>query len=141
MIKIDNSTLILTPITSDEIERLNNIPFGNESLYVLYTLPNSNMINIGNMGTTLNEYFPELANISKLDQAINKAFFYNGDTLLAQTATKVIDRPVYAIFKSRNSTVLKYVMLNKNECELSLSLKDIIDGKLKINSENKKTIK
>ena len=51
---------------------------GNENIYILYRLPNSEGIHICMMSSSMRKYYPAIANVWNIGSATSFAFFYNG---------------------------------------------------------------
>ena len=135
-VKLKNPDIILMPISNEEKEKYENEFMGDESIYVLYRLPDSEKIQIGMMSTSMRKYFPLTANVWKLDNATSRAFFYNGTSDLERSAMEITDRPVYRIRPSDDRTVIGYDVLNGTpENELRIWLEDVVDGRYTINSD------
>lgn len=130
MVRLRNPNIILTPITNEEKELFEKDFMGDESLYVLYRLPNSEGIHIGMMSSLMRNYFSTTAN------ATSKAFFYNGCSNLENNASKITDRPVYRVSPSDDRMVSSYDILNgTSENGLRISLEDVVDGNYTLNVE------
>lgn len=135
-VKLKNPDIILMPISNEEKEKYENEFMGDESIYVLYRLPDSEEIQIGMMSTSMKKYFPLTANVGQLDNATSRAFFYNGASDLERRAMEITDRPVYRIRPSDDRTVVGYDVLNGTpENELRIWLEDVVDGRYTINSD------
>ena len=135
-VKLKNPDIILMPISNEEKEKYENEFMDDESIYVLYRLPDSEEIQIGMMSTSMKKYFPSTANVWQLDNATSRAFFYNVASDLEIGAMKITDRPVYRIRPSDDRTVAGYDVLNGTpENELRICLEDVVDGRYTINSD------
>ena len=132
-VRLKNPDIILMPISDEDKEQYEKEFMGDESIYVLYRLPDSEEIQIGMMSSSMRKYFPSTANVWQLDNATSKAFFYNGASDLAKKAMGITDRPVYRIRPSDNRTVDDYDVLNGTpENGLRVWLEDVVDGKYTI---------
>lgn len=141
-VDLEKPKIILAPITDEEKDEFERKPFGDERIYVLYRLPDSDEIHIGMLSTSMRKYFPSLANVWELDKATAMAFFYNGCSDLETAALKqeVNDRPVYSVSPSEGRTVVGYDVLNGTpENGLSVPLEDVVDGKYTLSAENTNT--
>ena len=129
-IKVKNPDIILAPITDEEKEQMESKFMGDECLYVLYKLPESEDINIGMLASSVRKYSPGVANVWKLRNATTMAFFVNGASELEEAAPRITSRPVYRINPSDDRKVSSYKLLNGNaENGLDVSLEDVVDGK------------
>ncbi len=129
-VRLRNPNIILTPITDSEKAECEKRFMGDESVYVLYRLPDSHDIHIGMMSSSMREHFPSLANVWNLSNAISKAYFYNGCSELEANATQITDRPVYVVEPTDDRMVSEYDILNATtENGLGIRLEDIVDGK------------
>lgn len=136
-LRLNNPDIILTPITDEEREQIENETMGDESIYVLYRLPDSKGIHIGMMSSSMRRYFPCTANVWELDNATTKAFFYNGCSELENAADEIGDRPVYRIRPTDDRMVSGYDVLNGTpENGLRVWLEDIVDGRYTINKDS-----
>lgn len=141
-VRLRNPDIILTPITEEEKADIEREFMGDESIYVLYKLPDSRDINIGMMSSSMRKYFSSTANVWNLDQATSMAFFYNGCSELERAAAEVKDRPVYRIRPSDDRKVAGYDVLNgTSENGLRVWLEDVVDGKYTINAEKPSVLK
>lgn len=141
-VKLKNPEIILTPITAEEKEQLEKDFMGDESIYVLYRLPDSEEIHIGMMSSSIGKYFPVIANIWNLDNATTKAFFYNGCSELENIASQITDRPVYRVVPNDDRTVYGYSVLNATkENNLYVPLEDIVDENYTLNDEKTPILK
>ena len=135
-VRLKNPDIILMPISDEEKEQYEKEFMGDESIYVLYRLPDSEEIQIGMMSSSMRKYFPSTANVRQLDNATSKAFFYNGASDLEKKAMGITDRPVYRIRPSDNRTVDGYDVLNGTpENGLRVWLEDVVDGKYTIKAD------
>ena len=135
-VRLRNPDIILTPITDEEKEQFEKDFMGDESIYVLYRLPDSEGIHIGMMSSSMRKYFPANANVWNLDSATSMAFFYNGCSELENTASEITDRPVYRVRPSDDRMVSGYDVLNGTpENGLRVSLEDVVDGNYTLNAE------
>lgn len=122
-VRLNNPSLILTPVSEGEKDVMSD-----ESIYVLYKLPESEDINIGMMSSSVRKYSPGLANIWHLDSATSYAFFHNGGSGLEDNAHRLTDRPVYKIAPTDDRKVGGYSILNATEENgLGIALEDIVD--------------
>ena len=112
MTSLKNPNIILMPISEKEKEGYLNDLLGDESVYVLYKLPESNDIHIGMMSSSTKAYFPSTSNVWRLDEATTKAYFYNGGSVLENKAMEITDRPVYRIRPSDDRIVSGYDVIN-----------------------------
>ena len=109
---------------------------GDERIYVLYRLPNSEGIHIGMMSSSMRKYFPSIANVQNLESATSLAFFYNGCSELESSASQITDRPVYKVRPSDDRMVYGYDVLNgTTENGLRIQLEDIVDENYTLNVE------
>lgn len=123
-VRLNNPSLILTPISDVEQETMDD-----ESMYVLYKLPESEDINVGMMSSSMRKYFPATANIWYLDRATALAFFHNGGRSLEESASRITDRPVYKIYPTDNRKVGAYSIINGTEENgLDIPLEDVVNG-------------
>ncbi len=128
-VKLRNPEIILIPITDDEKEKQEQKFMGDDDLYVLYKLPDSDQIQIGMLSSSMREYFPETVNVWDLIYATSKAYFYNGSSQMERDASQITDRPVYRIRPTDDRTVSEYDILNAtDENNLSIRLEDVVDG-------------
>ena len=129
--------IILIPISDREKEQLEkNKDIGDENIYVLYKLPDSEKIQIGMMSSLVRSYSPSLANIRYLDSATSKAYFYGGGSKLESNAMRITDRPVYRIIPSDKRTVSGYEVLNGTiDNGLAILLDFVVDGEYIVNGE------
>ena len=135
-VRLRNPDIILTPITDEEKALFEKDFMGDESIYVLYRLPNSEGVHIGMMSSSMRKYFPTTANVWKLDNATSKAFFYNGCSELEKNALAITDRPVYRVRPSDDRMVSGYDVLNGTpENGLRIWLEDVVDGNYTINAK------
>jgi len=135
-VRLKNPDIILTPITDEEKEQFENDFMGDEHIYVLYRLPNSEEIYIGMMSSSMRKYFPSIANIWNLSSATSMAFFYNGGSKLERIASQITDRPVYRVRPSDDRRVSGYDVLNGTlENGLGIRLEDMVDGNYIENAE------
>lgn len=141
-VRLRNPDIILTPINEEEKKQLESDFMGDESIYVLYRLPDSEGIHIGMMSSSARKYAPSIANIWDLDKAISMAFFYNGCQELESNASQITDRPVYRISPTDDRMVLGYDVLNVTlENGLGIPLENVVDGKYTLNVETPSIIK
>ena len=103
-VRLRNPGIIAMPISDEELKEYEDGTKSDEFLYVLYRLPGSGGIEIGMMSSSAINYYPGLANISRLDDATTKAYFYCGGSNLMNQAMEITDRPVYLIGPSANRT-------------------------------------
>lgn len=129
-VRLKNPGIVLMPITEEEKNSFES----DNSLYVLYKLKDSEDINIGMMASYMQKYYPGLANVFELDNAVTKAFFYSGGSNLKYGADEVNDRPVYIINPDDDRVVDSYEIINN----VNVSLEDVVDGNYTI-GENIKT--
>jgi hypothetical protein len=135
-VRLRNPDIILTPITNEEKIQFEKNFMGEESIYVLYRLPNSEGIHIGMMSSSMRKYFPSTANVWNIDSATSMAFFYNGCSELENNASQITDRPVYRVRPSDDRMVSSYDILNGTpENGLRIRLEDVVDGNYTLNSE------
>ena len=135
-VRLRNPDIILTPITDEEKKQFESDFMGDESIYVLYRLPNSEGIHIGMMSSSMRKYFPSTANVWNLDSATSLAFFYNGCSELESSASQITDRPVYIVRPSDDRMVSGYDVLNGTpENGLRIWLEDVVDGNYTLNPE------
>ena len=128
--------IILAPITDEEKKVLTKVFLGNESLYVLYRRPMCPGIQIGMLSESMRKYSPETANCDGLDEATEKAYFYNGCSRLEEIAPQIIDRPIYKIYPSDEKTVDRYQILNRTHIRrLKIRLTRLLEGTYKIYPE------
>ena len=90
-VRLKNPCIILTPITDEEKEQYEEDSTGDESIYVLYRLPDSEEIQIGMMSTSMRKYFPSTANVWQLGNATSKAFFYDVASAFKKNAMEKVD--------------------------------------------------
>ena len=141
-VRLRNPDIILTPINDEEKKQLESGFMGDESIYVLYRLPDLEGIHIGMMSSSMRKYAPSTANIWNLDRAISMAFFYNGCQELENNASQITDRPVYRIRPTDDRMVYGYDVLNTTfENELEIPLENVVDGKYTLNVETPSVIK
>ncbi len=136
-VRLNNPGIILVPISNREKEQLERAKdIGDENIYVLYKLPDSEIIQIGMMSSFVRRHSPSLANISYLDSATSKAYFYGGGSKLESNAMRITDRPVYRIIPSGKRTVSGYEVLNGTlENGLAILLDAVVDGEYIVNGE------
>ncbi len=135
-VRLRNPDIILTPITEEEKKQIESKFMGDESIYVLYRLPDSEGIHIGMMSSSMRKYFPSAANVWNLDNAISMSFFYNGCSKLEEKASEITDRPVYRVRPSDDRMVSGYDVLNGTpENGLRIWLEDVVDGSYTLNAE------
>ncbi len=127
-VRLKNPSIILKPLTNDEVEEHNN---GFSDLYVLYRNKEGG-IEIGI--PSMQRYFPATANMYGVDEAIEKAFFYCGSSKLKEQAPTITDRPVYEVYPTDNRQVAEFNILNSVEVDLAY----VLDGSYTI-GEFKKT--
>lgn len=141
-VSLQNPNIILIPITDEEKKQLESKFMGDESIYVLYTLPNSEEIHIGMMSSSMRKHFPATANVWNLENATSMAFFYNGCSELENNASQITDRPVYRVRPTDDRMVSGYDVLNgTSENGLEVVLKDVVDGNYTLNVETPLVIK
>lgn len=130
------SDMILTPITHEEKRKLEDMNM-QDNIIVLYRTMDSSEIEVGMLSRPIREYFPDLANIWKLSDAIDIAFFYGGNKEIGQNASKISDRPVYKITTTKKRTVAEYEVINGDiKNNLNIWLEDIIDGTYNLEQKN-----
>lgn len=135
-VRLRNPDIILTPIIDNEKKQFGSNFIEDESIYVLYRLPNSEGIHIGMVSPSMRKYFSSTANVWNLENATAMAFFYNGGSELKNIAFQVTDRPVYRVRTSDDRMVLGYDVLNGTpENGLIIPIEDIIDGNYTLNIE------
>lgn len=61
-VRLRNPDIILMPITDEEKKEIEERT-GNENIYILYRLPNSEGIHIGMMSSSMRKYYPAIANV------------------------------------------------------------------------------
>ena len=136
MTSLKNPNIILMPISEKEKEGYLNDLLGDESVYVLYKLPESNDIHIGMMSSSIKAYFPSTSNVWRLDEATTKAYFYNGGSVLENKAMEITDRPVYRIRPSDDRIVSGYDVINETpDNGLRICLDDVVDGNYTLNKK------
>ncbi len=136
MTSLKKPNIILMPISEKEKEAYLNDFLGDESVYVLYKLPESNDIHIGMISSSMRIYFPLTANALKLDEATTKAYFYNGGAELERKAMEITDRPVYRIRPTDERTVSGYDVINGTpDNGLRIWLDDVVDGNYTLNKK------
>lgn len=141
-VRLRNPDITLTPITDEEKKQFESDFMGDESIYVLYRLPDSADIQIGMMSSSMRKYFPSTANVWGLDSATSKAFFYSGASVLAANATQITDRPVYRVRATDSRTVAGYDVLNGTaDNGLRVWLEDVVDGKYALSVEKPSAIR
>ena len=119
-VKLDNPTIILTPLTEEEAKT----DLGFAGLYVLYVNPLKEVeIGIPDM----EKYNVTLANMHGFENATKKAYFFNGETFLKIRASEVTDRPVYEILPSDDRKVVACNIIN----DVNVGLTDVLNGKFK----------
>ncbi|HIT21960.1 MAG TPA: hypothetical protein IAB56_03160 [Candidatus Scybalousia intestinigallinarum] len=134
-VELRNPDIILTPITEEEKQQIESNFMGDESIYVLYRLPNLEEIHIGMMSSSMRRYFPITANVWNLEKSISKAFFYNGSSELKNKAPTITDRPVYRVIATDDRIVSGYDILNGTpENGLRICLEDVVDGNYTLNA-------
>ena len=135
-VRLRNPGIIAMPISDEELKEYEDGTKSDEFLYVLYRLPGSGGIEIGMMSSSAINYYPGLANISRLDDATTKAYFYCGGSNLMNQAMEITDRPVYLIGPSDNRTVEEYYVINATENNgLYVPLEDVVDGKYTVKKQ------
>lgn len=135
-VRLRNLDIILTPIIDNEKKQFGSNFIEDESIYVLYRLPNSEGIHIGMISPSMRKYFSSTANVWNLENATAMAFFYNGGSELKNIAFQVTDRLVYRVRTSDDRMVLGYDVLNGTpENGLIIPIEDIIDGNYTLNIE------
>lgn len=127
MIFFDNPTLVLIPVSEVEREKLNrNSEFRNVGVYILYRRSDNDNIQIGMLDESLGAFF-ESRNLRGADTASFYEFFYESSSL-KNTASKILDRPVYEVFPSENRQVLSYNILNDS----AVLLEEVLSHKFDI---------
>lgn len=117
-VKLNNSTMILTPLTEEEAK--NN--FGFAKIYVLYVNPLKEVeIGIPDM----EKYDRSLGNMHGIENATKKAYFFNGGTFLKMKASEVTDRPVYEVLSTDDRKVVACSIINN----VNIGLTDILNDK------------
>ncbi len=133
-VRLRNPDIILMPITDEEKQQFESDFMGDESIYVLYRLPNSEGIHIGMMSSSMRKYCPSIANVWYLDNATSLAFFYNGCLELESSTSQITDRPVYVVRPSDDRMVSGYDVLNGTpENGLRICLEDVVDKNYTLN--------
>lgn len=141
-VRLKNPDIILTPITEEEKTQIESEFMGDESIYVLYKLPDSDAMHIGMMSSSMREYFPGTANIWYLSEATSKAFFYNGCSELEEKAQGITDRPVYRVRPTDDRVVAGYDILNGTpDNGLRIFLEDVVDGQYSLGSSSASPVK
>lgn len=127
-VKLNNSPIILTPLTEEEAK--NN--FGFAELYVLYLNPLKE-VEIGIPDMEKYDYY--LSNMDGIENATKKAYFFNGGTYLKMKASEVTDRPIYEVFSTDDRKVVASSIINN----VNIGLTDVLNGKFqpKENKTNK----
>lgn len=113
---------------------LEEIPQGDEHIYVLYELPDCDGIHIGMMAESVRKHTPSLANIEGLDSAVSKAFFYNRSPGIFYNAEAYDERPVFLVNSTNNRKVESSIVINLVD---NFSLEDIVRGDYAVVSEVK----
>lgn len=117
-VKLNNSTMILTPLTEEEAK--NN--FGFAKIYVLYVNPLKEVeIGIPDM----EKYDYSLGNMHGIENATKKAYFFNGGTVLKMKASEVTDRPIYEVLSTDDRKVVACSIINN----VNIGLTDVLNGK------------
>lgn len=141
-VRLKNPDIILTPITEEEKTQIESEFMGDESIYVLYKLPDSDAMHIGMMSSSMRTHFPGTANIWYLSEATSKAFFYNGCSELEEKAQGITDRPVYRVRPTDDRVVAGYDILNGTpDNGLRIFLEDVVDGQYSIGSSSASPVK
>lgn len=105
----NKNSLTLVAISEAELPKFNKI----WDTYVLYKSIISNDIQIGLMDNYLSYFAPSLTNISYLEYADSKAYFYDPNSYYKGIDNE--DRSIYEIVPSKNKTVSSYSIINGNE--------------------------
>ena len=117
-IKLNDSSIILTPLTEEEAK--NNFRFA--ELYVLYLNPLKEVeIGIPDM----EKYDYSLGNMHGIKNATKKAYFFNGGTFLKMKASEVTDRPIYEVLSTDDRKVVACSIINN----VNIGLTDVLNGK------------
>ena len=117
-IKLNNSTIILAPLTEEEAK--NN--FGFAELYVLYINPLKE-VEIGIPDMEKYDYY--LSNMDGIENATKKAYFFNGGSFLKMKASEVTDRPIYEVLSTDDRKVVACSIIN----DVNIGLTDVLNGK------------
>ena len=125
--------MIITPITTNERQELINMNM-QDDIVVLYRTNKSNDIQIGMLAESIRKYFPKLANLDKINEAYDLAYFVgNGKSV----NINIYDRPVYLIKPTDNRTVGEYQLLNVDiDKSHNIWLEDILEGDYKPQEES-----
>ena len=103
----DNNSLMLMPISEEEIGKFNKMG----DIYILYTTMFSNNIEIGFIDNYLSVFSPTLSNTVYLEYANGKAYFYDLDSSYEKYDNDE-NRPIYEVVPSINNTVGSYKIIN-----------------------------
>jgi len=125
--------MIIIPITTNERQELINMNM-QDDIVVLYRTNKSNDIQIGMLAESIRKYFPKLANLDKINEAYDLAYFVgNGKSV----NINIYDRPVYLIKPTDNRTVGEYQLLNVDiDKSHNIWLEDILEGDYKPQEES-----
>lgn len=136
-VNLKNPDIILMPITEEEATHFGSRSYGDESIYLLYkTSDSEDVIQIGMLSSSVSKSSPDLANLWRVKDSTDIAYFYSGCIGLEQMAFDITDRPVYRITPNDDRTVSRYTILNATvENGLNVSLDDLLAGKFVIDSE------
>ena len=135
-VRLNNPDIILMPLSNREKDNLERQFMGNESIYVLYRLPDSEEIHIGMMAESIRKN-SVIKNVKYLNKATTKAYFYDGASILYNKANEITDRPIYQVFPSNKRTVLGYNILNFDVSKNArVKLDDIVNGNTFLDDEN-----
>lgn len=129
-----NLGIILMPIKETEKKGLEN-----KSIYVLYKNEETRKIEIGILNPYIKEKQPGIANLYRLKDAKEKAYFYNGGQELFKYA-ELTNRPIYQIHSRDNRTLAEdYSIINETESN-SITIEDLLKNSDKILEKQEKRI-
>lgn len=135
---LERTSMVLVPITDAEKKSLEERPFGDERICVLYELPYCEGIHIGMMSESIRRYLPGKANVGRLDYAESKSYFYDGGSDFFDKADYFRDRPVFLVKPTDFRTVGSSNVINaENRYYLRVKLEDVVRGEYELPNHNK----